>query len=77
MSTEWCQKENKCIDWLGMGSITKDYPKRVTCPDCKKRYKTFIRECDDAGCWHLYMPKHKFKKKIKKQKTKHERHRGM
>lgn len=48
--------------------IRKQFPKRVMCPDCKQKFKPRIRECDDIGCWHMYIPAHK-KKSIVKRKT--------
>lgn len=51
----WCKIENTHLK----GYIIGKHPKRVRCPDCKKRFLVFIRECDDPGCLHLYMPKHK------------------
>jgi len=69
----WCQEEDVCIDWLGWAGRTKTYPKRMRCEKCGKRFLTFVRECHDPGCLHLYFPKHKVKKKIPKQKTRHEK----
>lgn len=71
----WCQTENIELEWLGLSGNLKKYRKRMRCSKCGKNFKVFIRECDDHNCFHLYMPKHKIKVKIKKQKTKHERKR--
>lgn len=60
---EWCQEQDIHLAVLGFNY--KKYikpPKRIRCHKCKKRFKTFIKECDDIGCFHLYFPKHKFKK---------------
>lgn len=67
MTRVWCQEKNVHIDFVGSrGKLWKPVPKRIVCPKCKKRYLTFVRECDDPGCLHLYLPKHKLK--IKKPK---------
>jgi len=59
---EWCQTEEKCIDFLGFAKPFKrgrKVKKYIRCPNCKKRIQCYIRECDDPGCLHLWMPKHK------------------
>jgi hypothetical protein len=72
MKTDWCENENVHLEWLGFApnpstphkSIRKlkKTPTRVRCHKCKKRFKPFVKECDDEGCIHLYLPKHKLKK---------------
>jgi hypothetical protein len=71
---EWCQTENKAIEWIGWntpsGRVFGKYKEKlkktktyVRCPSCKKRVQCYIRSCHDEGCMHLWMPKHK--KRIK------------
>lgn len=43
-------------------------PSKIKCPDCGKRFNPKIRECEDKGCWHVYLPAHKKEAKIKKNK---------
>ncbi len=43
---------------VGSNKVSK-LPKKVICPDCKKKFKPRIRECFDPGCWHVYVPAHK------------------
>lgn len=47
-----------------VGKTTK-FPKKVVCPDCKKKFKPRIRECHDSNCWHIYLPAHKKLVKVK------------
>lgn len=60
---EWCEKEDKFIAWLGWRRANKKMPfkKRQRCPKCNKLLTIFLRDCDDFGCVHLVMPKHKEK----------------
>jgi len=53
---------NKVIN--KQGRIDK-FPKKVICPDCKKKFKPRIRECHDPNCWHVYLPAHKKLVKVK------------
>ena len=60
---------------LGMLSYTARTPNRrpfqrgkIKCPRCGRKLKPRIRECHDAGCWHLYVPIHKMKHWWKKDK---------
>jgi len=53
---------NKVID--KQGNVDR-IPSKVTCPDCKKRFKPRVRECHDPGCWHVYLPAHKKVVKVK------------
>lgn len=69
----WCEEKDTDIDWIGWRGRTKPYPKRIRCKKCGRRLKTFIRECHDVDCMHLYLPKHKAKVKVKKLPTRHER----
>lgn len=78
--TEWCQEKDVQLDVLGFirpslsdverrnkfKEIKDGHPKRTRCVVCKKRFMSFIRECHDAGCYHVYLPKHK--KPVKKRK---------
>ena len=66
--TEWCLRVAKSVNWLG---FTKDpkakmkkqkIPNKITCPDCKRRLKPRVRQCDDTNCWHVCLPAHKTKK---------------
>lgn len=29
------------------------------CPDCNRKLQLINKECQDAGCWHIYYPPHK------------------
>jgi len=49
---KWCKINNTHLGCTNPG-------KKIRCPDCNKQLKVFSRECDDAGCYHFYMPKHK------------------
>lgn len=53
---------NKVID--SQGKVDK-LPKKVVCPDCKKKFKPRVRECHDPNCWHVYLPAHKKLVKVK------------
>jgi hypothetical protein len=62
--SEWCENEDIHLDVWGStlkGKRLKKPPTKIRCPKCKKRFKPFVRECQDNGCWHLYLPKHKKK----------------
>lgn len=62
----WCEPENVHLDiggyYIKRGETLK-IPARVRCQKCKKRFKPFVKECDDSNdnyrCVHVYMPKHK------------------
>lgn len=58
----WCQTNRLEVIYLGK----KSFPKKMRCSSCKKNICLFVRECDDEGCYHLYMPAHK--KPVKKKK---------
>lgn len=53
---------NKVIN--KQGKVDK-IPTKVVCPDCKKKFKPRVRECNDPGCWHVYLPAHKKIVKVK------------
>lgn len=60
MIREWCRHEPT---HLTDGNYEKHKPRRYRCPDCKKRFVTYWRECEDSTnrheCWHEYLPPHK------------------
>ena len=66
----WCQEEDICVEFLGtimegfFDKVKNKHSKRMRCSACGKRFMTFLRECDDPGCYHVYFPKHK--KPVKK-----------
>lgn len=33
--------------------------KYARCPDCNRKLQLINKECQDAGCWHIYYPPHK------------------
>ena len=64
---DWAMGErirNKVTNSYGR---VKRLPIRVTCPDCKKRFRPRIRECHDPNCWHVYIPAHKKEVKVKRK----------
>ena len=71
----WCQKTDIQVDWLSQDGLVyiDTHPRRMRCENCKRRFMTFVRECDDPGCFHAYFPKHK---KPVKKKRKQSRDRG-
>ena len=91
MAADWCEKNNVHLPQYGsMDSRIKSKKEpsplakvrkelggaRIRCPKCKQRFKVFVRECDDEGCWHAYMPKHKEKARKVKKQTKATRYRA-
>ena len=75
---EWCTSSDICIGLIPFPKNinfkkklgNKYYykistaNKRYRCPTCNRQLTLFIRECDDPGCFHIYLPKHKARKKI-------------
>jgi hypothetical protein len=64
----WCSTEGIQIPDLGWFKDNdrerrKRLPARVKCPLCKKRFTPRVRECEDPGCWHVYVPPHKKEQK--------------
>lgn len=65
---EWCsQKEVEVTNINNTGIIGKKRSDiyvsgKVTCPLCKHRFQPRIKECNDQGCWHVYVPPHKYLK---------------
>ncbi len=66
----WCLEKPKCItSCFGKRLLHKriqkksevvvKFPDKVRCPECGKQFKSKVMECQDANCWHLYIPKHK------------------
>lgn len=54
----WCQTQATTICVIGRDQRIK-LKRLVRYPRCKRRYRSFIRECQDQGCLHQWMPPHK------------------
>lgn len=60
INKEWCLTKDQHLDGGYHNKERKQ--RRVRCQKCKKRFMTIWKECQDAGCWHEYLPKHKKRK---------------
>lgn len=89
MKTEWCLStpitywgNHSCFS-SSAGDKRRIAPRYVVCPNCKGRFKPRIDTCgdvmgkDDRGhirkCWHVYIPAHKQKIKIKRKTSRESR----
>lgn len=66
----WCQTKRIHLAYLGSKPFRDKVPLKARCLSCKKNICLFIQECHDPGCFHLYMPPHKFPIKKKKKVSK-------
>ncbi len=63
----WCQFRDLFLEWLGwrhhksVQQKIKKLPKKITCPKCGKRMKLSVQDCQDTGCAHTVLPRHKKK----------------
>lgn len=62
---DWCSGGGKMIDWEWnhdkKWNTSPDLRKvkYARCSVCNQRFEVINRECEDAHCWHKYIPKHK------------------
>lgn len=81
---EWCERYPVHLEYLGddpLGSSKasikghpsplKKYPKRVTCPKCKKRFKPRVMEAGEYEEFHMFLPAHKKSVAAIKKNEKH------
>lgn len=63
---DWCPGGGVCIDWYWnhdkrrrVVPYQKNRTKFIRCGACGQRFEALFRECQDSGCVHIWVPKHK------------------